>query len=219
MKFEQRTVQVLKNFASINNSIMFKKGNKLATISPSKTVMAIADIDETIPGNFAIYDLSRFLGTVSLFQNPELSVHDKFMEISEGSNKFNYTFTDPSLITVPPEKTLKLDDPEIQFELTEVDLQKVMRALSVASLPDIVVAGKDGKILIQAADTKGSTNDVYSVEVGDTDAEFRMIFRSENIKLLPGDYSVAISSKKLANFKGKGIEYWVAVEATSSYNA
>lgn len=218
MKFEQKSVQVLKNFASINNSIMFRKGTKLSTISPTKTVMAVATIDEEVPGDFAIYDLSRFLGIVSLFDEPVLTLNDKYMEITGGSEKFNYSFTDPSLIVVPPEKSITLKDPEINFHLTQAQLQKVMRALNVASLPEIAVTGKDGKILLQAVDVKGSTNDVYSVEVGETEASFRMILRAENIKLLPGDYEVSISSKGLSYFKGENVEYWIAVESTSQYN-
>lgn len=218
MKFEQKSVQVLKNFASINNSIMFRKGTKLSTISPTKTIMAVATIDEEVPGNFAIYDLSRFLGIVSLFEEPVLTLNEKYMEITDGSEKFNYSFTDPSLIVVPPEKAISLNDPEINFHLTQTQLQKVMRALNVAALPEIAITGKDGKILLQAVDVKGSTNDVYSVEVGETNADFRMILRAENIKLLPGDYDVSISSKGLSYFRGENVEYWIAVESTSQYN-
>lgn len=218
MKLGQKTMQVLKNFSAINNSIMFKKGKSLSTISPAKTVMAVANIEEDINDEFAIYDLSRFLGTISLFDDPELIISDKYMDIREGGTSCTYMFTDPSLIVVPPKKTLELKNPEINFQLTEAILQKVLRALSVASLPEIVVAGKNGNIYLQAADTKGASNDMYSVEVGETNATFRMVFRAENIKLFPGDYSVSISSKGLSNFKGKDVEYWVAVESNSSYN-
>lgn len=46
MKLDTRTTQILKNFASINPSIMFKPGNRLATISAGKTVMARANITQ-----------------------------------------------------------------------------------------------------------------------------------------------------------------------------
>ena len=217
MKLNARTTQILKNFASINPSIMFKPGSKLSTISPGKTIMARANIDQEISSVFAIYDLSRFLGTVSLFTDPELNVHDKFMEIKQGARKLNYVFTEPSLIVTPPDKEIKLPDPEVKFSITADELQEVMKALSVLSLPEIAVVGSDGSITVQAVDSKNPTGDVYSVDVGSTDAKFRMIIRAENIKLLPGDYDVEISSKGLSHFSTRDVEYWVAVESNSTY--
>ena len=217
MKFNTRTLQVLKNFASINPSIMFKPGNKLATISAGKTVMARANIDQDIEGAFAIYDLSRFLGTLSLFNEPELTVQEKYMEISQGKRKINYTFTEPSLIVTPPEKDIKLPDPEVAFSISADELAEVMKALSVLSLPEIAVVGDGNSIAVQAVDSKNPSGDIYSVDVGTTAARFRMIIRAENIKLLPGDYNVEISSKGLSRFSTNDIEYFIAVESNSTY--
>lgn len=217
MKFNQRTAQILKNFASINPSIMFKPGKTLSTISPSKTIMARARIDQDIPSTFAIYDLSRFLGTISLFSDPELNVQEKFMEIREGQRKLNYTFTEPSLIVTPPDKEIKLPDPEVRFMIDAVDLQEVIKALSVLSLPEIAVVGDGENITVQAIDSKNPSGDVYSVKVGDTTNIFRMIIRADNLKLLPGPYEVEISSKGLSKFTGSEVEYFVAIESNSTF--
>lgn len=217
MKLDSRTTQILKNFASINPSILFKPGNKLATISAGKTVMARANINQEIDGTFAIYDLSRFLGTISLFAEPELTVQEKYMEISQGKRKLNYTFTEPSLIVTPPDKEIKLPDPEVSFAITADELQEVIKALSVLSLPEIAVVGDGSRITVQAIDSKNPSGDVYSVDVGETSARFRMILRAENLKLLPGDYNVEISSKGLSHFSSSDVEYFIAVESNSTY--
>jgi len=217
MKLDTRTTQILKNFASINPSILFKPGNKLSTISAGKTVMARANINQEIDGAFAIYDLSRFLGTLSLFNDPELTVKEKYMEIAQGKRKINYTFTEPSLIVTPPEKDIKLPDPEVSFSITADELAEVMKALSVLSLPEIAVVGDGETIAVQAVDSKNPSGDIYSVDVGTTEAKFRMIIRADNIKLLPGDYTVEISSKGLSHFKSNDVEYFIAVESNSTY--
>lgn len=217
MKFDTRTIQVLKNFSSINPSMVFKEGNTLATINPSKSVMARAKAAVEFPGTFAIYDLSRFLSTVSLFSDPEFKIQEKYMEIRQGSKKLNYTFTEPSLVVAPPEKDIKLPDPEVKFRVTADDLQEVMKALSTLGLPEIAVVGDGNTICLQAIDSKNPSGDVYSVEVGPTNAIFKMIIRAENMKLLPGDYDVEISSKALSYFKGVDVEYWIAVEQNSSF--
>jgi len=217
MKFNQRTTQILKNFSSINPSIQFKPGNTLSTISTGKTIMARAKLDQDITGTFAIYDLSRFLGTISLFSDPELNVQEKFMEIREGQRKLNYTFTEPSLIVTPPDKDIKLPDPEVKFSIDATDLQEVIKALSVLSLPEIAVVGDGETITVQAIDSKNPSGDVYSVKVGDTTNVFRMIIRADNLKLLPGAYEVEISAKGLSKFTGAEVEYFVAVESNSTF--
>lgn len=217
MKLDANTIKVLKNFSSINTSIMVKEGNVLRTISPSKTVMAKATLTQDFPKTFAIHDVSRLLGTVSLFDDADLNFGDKHITISSGTDVCDYGYTDQSLIVVAPEKDINLDGAEVSFRLTEEALAKVQRALGVVSLPEIAVTGKNGKMFLQAVDTKGMTNDVFSVEVGETDATFRMVFRSDNIKIMAGDYDVKVSSKGLAHFKGENIEYWVAVESNSKY--
>jgi len=202
MKFDSRTTQILKNFASINPSLLFKPGKTLSTISTGKTIMARAKIAQEIPSAFAIYDLSRFLGTISLFSDPELNVHEKYMEIREGQRKLNYTFTEPSLIVSPPDKDIKLPNAEVKFNIDATDLQEVLKALAVLSLPEIAVVGDGESITVQAIDSKNPSGDVYTVRVGDTTNTFRMIIRADNLKLLPGAYEVEISSKGLSKFTG-----------------
>lgn len=217
MKFDSATLQVLKNFSTINQTMMFKEGNVIRTISPTKSVMAKSTIADNIPQAFGIYDLPRFLGTLSLFNEPELNVNGGVIEISEGKNKFKYALTDTSMILVAPDKDIQLPDPEIKFELTNEILSRVMKALSVSQLPHIAVVGDGVNIHVQAMDAEGKSNDTFSVAVGDTSANFKMIFRADNIKLIPGTYDVEISSKGLAHFKGTNVEYWIAVESSSSY--
>lgn len=217
MKLDNETIHILKNFTTINQSIVFKPGTVLSTMSPSKTIMAKAQIAEEIPSTFAVYDLSRMLGTVSLFNNPTIDLHDKYMTISEGKRKINYTFTEPSLVVSPPEKDIKFPEPEVTFILTESTLSEVGKALSVLSLPEFAVTGDGEHVYVQALDSKNPSGDIYSVEVGDTSDKFRMIISAENLKVLPNDYEVKISSQGLSHFKSPKIEYYVAVESSSHF--
>lgn len=219
MKLDNATLQILKNFSAINKNIMFKPGNVIRTISSTKSVLARATISQEFDKSFAVYDLSRFIGTLSLFNEPEIDVKDSHVVISEGNNKFNYAVTDPSLIIVPPDREIELPNPEVNCLITEEALNRVMKALSVSQLPEISIVGKDGQILLQAVDTRGTTNDSFSVVVGETDARFRMVFRADCIKLIPGSYDVSISSKGLSHWKGASVEYWIAVESNSSFEA
>ena len=225
MKFESRTLQILKNFATINPSLQFKQGSFITTISPNKTMMAKAAIKEHIPHTFAIFDLSRFLGVMSLFESPMLAMEERYVNISGGSRKVQYTYADPKLIVTPGDKEIKLPDPEISFALSSDVLQSILKAMGVLSLPEIAVSGENGVINIQAIDSKNPSSDTYSITIDseiysiDPGAKFRMIFLAENIKILPENYKVSISSKGLAHFQGSDIEYWIATESSSTYKA
>lgn len=219
MNLDPRTLQILKSFASINPSIHFKGGKVLKTISPTKTIIATAILDDGFEQPFAIYDLSRFLGVLSLFDNPELTITDKHVEIrGKNGDSINYVVADPSNIVTPPEKDLKLPSTDATFSLKQDDFSRVIKALSVLGLPEIAVVGDDGKVFLQAADSKNPTGDVYRTPVGESDRNFRAIFKSENLKIMPGDYEVSISKAGLSHFAGAGIEYWIAMEGTSKFD-
>lgn len=217
MKIDTNTINVLKNFAKINPSIIVQEGNTLKTISTSKTIMAKANVNSNFSQRFAIYNLDRFISTMSLFNDPELSFQEKHVDIVDSSKKTKYVYADENTVTKTPEKEINLPSIDVTFTLKNSDLLDVEKAAGVLQLPEIVVSGDGSKIYLQAADSKNPTGDVFSVEIGETTKTFRAIFKCDNIKIIPGDYEVSISSKGISHFQGKDIEYWIAVEQTSTF--
>ena len=217
MKISTNTLNVMKNFAKINPSIVVQEGNVLKTISPSKTIMAKGKVDTEFSKKFAIYNLDRFISTVSLFNNPELKFGDKSVEIFDGNKKSQYTYADESSITQAPDKQINLPSVDVSFRLTNEHLKDVEKAAGVLGLPEIVIFGDGTNVFLQAADTKNPSGDVYSINIGDTDKTFRAIFKSENIKIIPDDYDVTISARGISHFAGKEVEYWIAVEQSSTF--
>jgi len=220
MKLSNETVAILKNYASINQNIQFKEGNTLSTISPQKNILSKTEIGEDIPNTFAIYDLNKLLGALSLFEKPELTVGEKQLTINGQSSRLNYTYGDPSMLVLPPEKNLEFPDPEIQFKLSKETYDESVKAAQVLSLPEMVVRGIDSKIFLVATDINNDSSDEFQKEVGTTDKDFQMVFKIENMKLLSGSYDVGISSKGIAHFSHEhsNLEYWVATEQSSNYN-
>ena len=218
MKLDTKTVNVLKNFSLINPSILFKEGNVITTISPSKTIMAKAVVPTQFEKKFAIYNLVRFIGSLSLFNDPVLTFKDKFVTIADGDKSVNYTFADEATIKAPPEKEIKLPSVDVSFTLTDAHLKEVIKALGVLQLPEIAVVGDGKNVLLQAIDSKNPSGDTYSVNVGTTNKTFRVIFKGENLlKIFAGDYEVEISSKGISHFKGADPENWIAIEASSTF--
>lgn len=217
MKISQRTVQILKNFSTINQSLLFKPGNIITTISPQRTVLAKAAVKENFEKQFAIFDMSRFLSVMSLFTDPDIITEDKHAIIKDSNQKVMYTYADPSMIITPPDKQIKMGDPDITFKLTSDSLSRVVKAMSVLNTPEIAVVGDNSTIFIETFDSKNSTSDNFSVVVGNTAHKFKMIFKVENIKLMTGDYDVVISRKGVGHFKGDDVEYWITTESSSTF--
>lgn len=217
MKIDAETINVLKNFAKINPSIIVPEGNTLKTISTGKTIMAKAVVPASFDKRFAIYNLDRFMATLSLTADPELVFEENWVSIRSGNSRIKYGYADESTITKAPEKTLTLPSVDASFKLTNSQLKEVEKALGVLGLPEIVVVGDGATVELQAADTKNPSGDVYSVEVGQTTKTFKAIFKAENIRILPGDYDVEICSKGISHFSCGAVEYWIAVESTSTF--
>jgi len=217
MKLSAKTIHILKNFSSINPSIMFNTGNVLSTISPLKTVMARAKIDETIEKDFGIFDLNRFLGVLSLFDNPELLLCDNYVKITDGSKSVNFIYADPITMILPPNKDIKVGESYIQFNLTADNLQNLMRASSVLQLPEIALVGEDGRLLLRAMDSKNSSNNTFELEVKETSKTFKIIFSCNNLKMMSKSYDVFVA-KGIGHFvSDDGVQYWITTESTSTY--
>jgi len=218
MKISPNTVTVLKNFSSINPSIVIKEGSVLETISSTKTIKAKAKVDTTFPHRFAMYNLNKLISILSLYENPEVSFEQNSLTVSDGnSSSAHLTYSDESTIIKVPEKEIKLPSIDVNVNVTNANIKDVEKALGVLSVPDIVISGDGNKVYLQAADNKNPTGDSYSIEIGTTNKTFRAIFKAENIKVLPGDYNVEICSKGISRFYNDNVEYFIAVESSSTF--
>lgn len=218
MKLSKDTVGLFKNFAGINSNLLLKQGNKLATISTQKNVMSDTVVTETFPADFGIYDLNEFLGAMSLFEDPELDFSDKYVTIKEGGASIKYFAAEVGNLVVP-QKAIVFPEAEIEFTLTATMLNMIQKTSSVLRATDLQIVGDGSKMVIQVGDKKNATGNTYNAQVGSTDKEFKVNLKVENLKMLPGDYLVSISSKKISRFKATSSElvYYVAVEADSVF--
>ena len=220
MKLSDKTLSVLKNFSTINQSILFKQGNKLRTMSVMKNILAEVNIDEELPQDFGIYDLNQFLNGLGLHNNPELDfTNSSYVVIKEGRSRSKYFFADPNVIVTPPEKPITLPSEDASFELSTDQLDKLLKAAAIYQLPDFCVVGDGEKVKLVVRDKKNDTSNSYSIEVGDTDKTFTFNFKVENIKIIPGSYDVLVSQKLLSRFSAKNYDltYYIALEPDSSY--
>ena len=217
MKFSERTLTILKSFATINKSIQMKEGNVLKTITPERTLIASATIPDQIPSEACIYDMSRFLSILSLYTEPDVEFHDKYFIISEGKRRTKYLFADVSMIHAAPEKDVKIPSQDVIVDVSWDDMQSVLKAAGVLQFSEIAFVGENGTCYLKAIDSTNEGTDDYGVEIGETDDEFKIIIKTDNLKLLPQDYRVTLCSKGISEFKGDDVTYFVAIDSKSTY--
>ena len=220
MKLSDNTISLLKNFSTINQSILFKQGNKLRTISVMKNILAEATINEELPRDFGIYDLTQFLNGMGLHQSPELDfVNDGHVVIKEGRMRTKFWFADPNVIITPPDKPLELPSEDVTFELSTDQLDKLLKAAAIYQLPDLSVVGENGAVKLLVRDKKNDTSNSFAIAVGETDSTFNFNFKVENIKILPGTYNIVVSQKLLSRFTAKNYDltYYIALEPDSTF--
>ena len=221
MKLSDKTINLLKNFSSINQSILIKEGDSIRTISVMKNILAEAKVPEEFPKDFGIYDLNQFLNAISsLHVNPELDFsNNEYLLIREGKKRNRFFFADPNVIVSPPEKSISLPSEDVCFELDTQVLGTLMKAAAIYQVPDLSVVGEAGVVKLVVHDKKNDTSNTHEEVVGETDEDFCFNFKVENIKILPGTYEVVVSKKLLSRFESKNHEltYYIALEPDSTF--
>jgi hypothetical protein len=218
MKLSDNTLDVLKNYASINTALMFRKGNLLRTVSKEKTILAEATIDEDIPTDFGIFELNQLLSILSLHKTaPEITIdgNDVIIKGFEDRSRITYRCCDVSNIKTPPDSNIKVPSEDAAFLLSEGDLAWITKSASVLGCPNIAVVGKDGFLSLCLLDGQNDSahSDTLKVEVH-TGPDCFFMFKMENWKMMPGTYKVTVSSKGVAHFENtaRKLQYWIALE-------
>lgn len=220
MKLSNETLTVLKNFASINSGIEFKEGNKLVTISSTKTILAKATLQDSFPQTFCIHDLNQFLSVHSLGKDTELDFDDMNVVFKSGRSKTKYRKTAKNMIVAPPEKELKLPSIDAAFKLTSEDLAQILKNAAVLQSPNIAFESDGSKVSISVFDAKDDAAHTNTTEIGDdaNQKPFKAVFLTENFKMIPGSYHVEVSKAGLSSFVSENgeLQYFIAIEARDS---
>lgn len=224
MKLSNDTVNVLKNFAGINTGIVINEGNVIKTVSSHKNILAQATVAESFPNQFGVYDLNNFLTVLGLHKDePDIEFGEKSATIAGmgGRSKVNYRFCDPIMVVTPSDKPINMPDAEIRFSLNEDDLTWILRTAAVLGSPNVAVVSDGSKISVLVFDASNDSASTNTLDVGDGNGDsYKMIFKTESLKMIPGSYDVEISSRGISHFtnRARDLQYWITTETGSTYS-
>ena len=216
MKLSKRTVSILKNFASINQSIVIHPGNVISTISNTRDMYAKTEVEETFDHQVAIYDLNEFLNFIGLAEDPDLEFTDTGVKIADNNVRQYYSYADAEIITTPPEKGVSLPSVEVEASLSRDQLDKTKKAASLLSADEITFTNGDLKIANNL-----SGNNLAISDVAQHDVDYSLSIGVDKLRMVLDDYDVKLCAKGLAQFEGKqsNITYAVALRPDGKYSA
>lgn len=218
MKLSKLTIEILKNFSSINESLLFNQGDVIKTVAKNNVIFAKAKVKESFPKEFGIYDLNQFLSILSLYDDPELTFFDQYVSIDDSTGRLSeFYYANPDVITSPKAKGVKMADESVKFTLHKMDLAEVLKFAAVMLVPNIVIKGDGNDINIIATNHTTSASNTFSKNVGMTNETFEMVYSIDKWKFLSIDYDVTISRSGVTHFKNNDLEYWIVSEESSTY--
>lgn len=214
MKLSTKTIQILKNFSGINQSIIVAAGHELVTVSDSKVIIGYAEIEEEFPKDFAIYDLNKFINCINLFKEPELEFFDDRLSIISGDSSTEYFYADPDVLTKPPKSRFELPSIDVSVLLTAEHMSGIVKSATNLSLPDIslIADGKKMKLLVHNNSIK--TGNKFIIDFGKTEFVCNANLKIEHLKFLPGAYYLEICKQGIAQFTSEDIDltYFVTLQ-------
>lgn len=227
MKLSKKTLQILKNYSSLNSGILFKPGKILNTRTVNGVAYSEAEIEDTITDEFGIYDLNNFLTLIDLMGDASINLDPSSQElvITNGKSTLLYPTANPSSI-VFPKKRLEFPTAEVIFELKSELLTEINRVARAMGADVLVFESEDGNIALKLYNMKVDASlkkAMYSVSVGTLPSgNFKAVIKMENIKMLDSDYTVLVTSAGpgIAKFESTelGLSYIYALETKSEFD-
>lgn len=220
-KLTEWTLTLLKNFASINPSVLLEEGNVLRTITPAGTIYAIGKLDQMLPKTCAIYNVGKFLATLSLFEQPIIEFNDDHMIIRDGNRLARYSYTDAKFIVSPPAKQdLPVGNADYTFDIGPDTLRQLNKALGVFDQPHVSIECTlvkntvNAPILITTTNADSPSKDGFLTTIGTGSSTFKYVFNKEKFLVLPMAYKVTLHNKKklIKLVSGNMITYYIAAE-------
>lgn len=229
LTISEEAYQILVNFSTINSSIVFKKGNLIRTIANAENILGEYVLDEYIPQDFAIYDLSEFISAIGICarDNSLPTLHfdnDDYVTIKGGNLSIRYYFSDPQItLKVAPEKEVKFPGSNISFTINQSDLKNLRDALAKFNLPEVLFRSRDGKVTVHGVDTENATSNTFWMDFpgGESTGDFDLTLNTENLRVARNyDYHVKVSEQLLSEWTviGSGVssdlqlKYYIALE-------
>lgn len=226
MKLSDDVLNILKNFSQINNGIIINKGNVLYTSNPGGEknigILVRAELKDSFdtPNEAPIHDISQFLNTLKLFNDPNVEFKENHLVISDKEYLCSYMYANRNTIKISPHDKFDIGDDFVEFNLSWREISNVLQAANVLHCDVINIKVDNGKTVISTKDNTGVIkNDFsFSFDIEEKTKKADIDISISFMRLLQNDYRVRIPAKMNAvELSANGVTYWIAACRKQKY--
>jgi len=222
MRLSAETKLILKNFSTINPSIIIKPGSVLHTSDPSGILHAQALVKEEFSAQMDIYSLPTFLNMISSFDECEILPGPKQVLIQGNQTEYRYLYAAPGILKPPHVRDSSFVWDEIfSTKITTDDFRAISKAVGITGINQLNIYTEDGDVFLSLHDKKSTGNSFKSL-IGKSDVEFDIWTKTEHLNFVPGEYTMAVCKREgktrtvvFLLFKSELVEYLLAADPIS----
>ncbi len=222
IEISQHTIDVLKSFTHINNSIRIAKGNRIRVMNVAETVFGDVTVPEEFPADVNVVDMGKMLAVFNLpglkkAEQKFIDFQESHMVISGGRTRVKYRYTERSFVT-PADMEFELENDDLTIELDWDTLNDFIRSCSQLQLTLVEVGASNGRAFIRGLNPElGDESNDYEMDLGETEYEdctFGVMRSYMNFK--SGNYKLQIDGDGIAEFvdNDQQLKYHIGVELT-----
>lgn len=204
MQLNKTILEVLKNFANINSSILLKPGYVLNTKSINNGIYAEYTFEEPIDVDVGVYNIQQMLTAASILSEAELrhtAGEDSMLLTNAKGGKFGIKVADPSTV-VAPKKRLPFPVADTVFDMSQEMMSDIKKSAAALSLNVLSFTTDADKIVAKVIGENVDNFAEFPIADYDGNADFTFQMDISNIKIMDGDYKVAISKLGAIKFEG-----------------
>lgn len=197
------TLDILKNFANINNQVVFKEGRLQRTCNDTRNFIADVELTDPLPQQCALYELSRLLGIIDTCKTdklPSITFGETSLVVSHDHGSVTIPYAHADVVAAPPAVQFHLKKPIASFDLPFTLWSRIKRTAGVLNTTALnIIVNTDGELVLKLVNEKDKGGDASgsasynmpNTQVQEaTDNTWAVKF--DNLELLPGDYTVEV---------------------------
>jgi hypothetical protein len=227
IQLSKRTLSIISNFSHINTGLLLEAHSKsIRVMKETKSVIGVATIEEDLPNNVAIYNVAEFLRCANLYKDPTFDFQAKMVIVSGTgvSSKLKYRYSEPSLITTTPKKTINMPVGVATLDISTDSIDQIMKAANTLGLNDVIMRADGNNIYLEATNLDDSDSNNFKLLLTDSHDgnDFEAHFLITNVNLLKGVYTVTIHPAitqwvSQDSDDVQSLTYYIATEKSSKF--
>ncbi len=197
------TVEILKNFAKINNQVVFKAGNAQRVCNDTRNFIADIELTDPLPQECSLYDLNRLLGVIDICRTdklPTIAFGSSALIVKQAHGSVTIPYAHADVVAAPPDTKFYMKKPIASFDLPHELWTKIIKTAAVLQTTSLyIIVNAAGELIMKLVNEKDKGGDALgsaSYKMPNTQV-YEAIENTWSVKfdvlhLMTGNYTVEV---------------------------